>query len=254
LLALSSGQWLQYLDADDYLKQDKIAAHAQFVRANPDTDIVYGPVIFEHWNGEDVREELVPIPEPHDDWTLLASWKLPQTGGPLWRKQAVLDVGGWKVDQPCCQEHELYLRLLIGGKRFRYFESTGAVYRQWSNDTVCKRDMREVHRRRLMIEATAEHHLRATGNLSAARRNAINQARFEIARAAWQYDRKVALDIVDLIRASDPAFSPGGPAAPTRYRAIYRPFGFAAAEFVAERQRQLSSIFNWRRNEAPRVQ
>jgi glycosyltransferase involved in cell wall biosynthesis len=244
LLALSSGQWLQYLDADDYLKCDKIAAQARFIEQNPDTDIVYGPVIFEHWNGTDVREELVPIPQPNDDWVLLASWQMPQTGSPLWRKQAIVDVGGWKVDQPCCQEHELYLRLLTNEKRFRYFDSTGAVYRQWSDDTVCKRNIGEVHRRRLMIEAAAEDHLHETGQLSAARRNAINQARFEIARGAWQYDRKLALGIVGNIHASDPAFRPDGPAAPARYRAVYGPFGFAAAELMAEQQRRLVSIFN----------
>ena len=32
-----------------------------------------------------------------------------QTGAPLWRRQAICEVGGWKPDQPCCQEHELYI-------------------------------------------------------------------------------------------------------------------------------------------------
>ena len=59
-----------------------------------------------------MAQEPVPIPEPHDPWILLARWYLPQTGASLWRKQALLDVGGWKPGQPACQEHELYLRLV----------------------------------------------------------------------------------------------------------------------------------------------
>ena len=31
---------------------------------------------------------------------------MPQTGAPIWRKQEILDVGGWKNDQPSCQEHD----------------------------------------------------------------------------------------------------------------------------------------------------
>src|SRR5262245_58403046 len=35
LLELASGEWLQYLDADDYLLPEKIAAQMQFVTAHP---------------------------------------------------------------------------------------------------------------------------------------------------------------------------------------------------------------------------
>lgn len=28
----------------------------------------------------------------------------------------LLDIGGWKREQPCCRERELYLRLLIGAR------------------------------------------------------------------------------------------------------------------------------------------
>src|SRR5262249_31108979 len=149
LLELARGEWVQYLDADDYLLPEKIAQQMQYVSAHADLDIVFGPVTLEHWSEQDSRCELLPIPEPHDLWILLAAWRLPQTGALLWRKQAIIDVGGWKPDQPCCQEHELYLRMLIGGKRFAHLPTNGAIYRQWSEATVCKRDIGEVHRRRL---------------------------------------------------------------------------------------------------------
>ena len=31
---------------------------------------------------------------------------MPQTGVLIWRKQEILDVGGWKHDEPSCQEHD----------------------------------------------------------------------------------------------------------------------------------------------------
>ena len=62
-------------------------------------------------------------------------------------------------------EHELYLRLLIGEKRFAYHPTNGAVYRQWSTNTICKRDISEVHHRRLEIEQRLEEHLRKKNEL-----------------------------------------------------------------------------------------
>ncbi len=234
LLKLSRGEWLQYLDADDWLKPDKIEKQMEAIEKDPAVDVLYSPTRFAWHEDNGIREKAHPIPEPHDPWMLLASWNLPQTGGPLWRRQALLDVSGWNNRQPCCQEHELYLRLLKAGKRFRHFPGDGAVYRQWSSDTVCKRNIPLVHSKRLEIEDDLETHLRTSGELTPLRANAINQARFEIARGRWHYDRRGAQHLIQKMHASDPNFIPQGPAAPSSYQTLYRFLGFTAAERIAE--------------------
>lgn len=237
-LELAQGKWLQYLDADDYLLPGKVASQMEFLGANPSIDVVFGPAIWEHCGQSGTLRELVPIPEPHDPWVLLARWSLPQTGAPLWRKQAIKDVGGWKLDQPCCQEHELYLRLLMGEKRFAYCNSNGAIYRQWSEQTVCKRDKPEVRRRRLAILQSEEDFLRSQNELTSERLWAINMARFETARMVWQTDHTEARRIMKLVRQTDPGFLPNGTMAPPRYRLIYRLFGFRWAESIADWRRR----------------
>ncbi|MGA9778113.1 MAG: glycosyltransferase family 2 protein [Limisphaerales bacterium] len=241
LLELARGEWLQYLDADDYLLPEKVANQMQFLAADPETDVVFGPVTVEHWSEHETRREMLPIPEPHDLWVLLARWYLPQTGASLWRKQAVIDVGGWKPDQPCCQEHELYLRLLTAAKRFTFCPHNGTVYRQWSEQTVCKRDRSEVRRRRMDIEARAEQFLRERGQLTRDRLWAINQTRFEMARSAWQNDHAAAVRIMEVVRRSQPDFQPGGDAAPPRYWMIFCTLGFRMAETLADWHRLLRS-------------
>lgn len=239
LLKLSTGEWLQYLDADDYLLPDKLEQQIQHLDRFPDADVLYSPTIFEYWQGETSRQELLAIPQPHDPWILLARWYLPQTNSPLWRKQAIVDVGGWKPDQPCCQEHELYLRLLMAGKQFEYLEYAGSVYRQWSEATICKRDKPEVFRQRLRIEDRLEDYLRTHQMLNPERRFSINQARFECARKIWSFEREWANSLISIIKESDPHFLPSGIAAPKAYQITYRFLGFVAAENIAMFNRSL---------------
>ena len=237
LLELAEGAWLQYLDADDYLMPEKIERQVAFLSSgHADVDIVYGPVTMEHWSESGSERSELPIPEPHDEWILLARWFLPQTGAPLWRKSALVDIGGWKADQPCCQEHELYLRLLMAGKRFAYCAAGGAVYRQWSEATVCRRDVPEVNRQRLEIKRRAQEFLASRGELTPVRLAALNVARFEIARNAWNYDRRLATDINEQIKTADKHFVPAGtPAAPLQYQIAYQFLGFKRAEEIADR-------------------
>lgn len=265
LLELSRGEWLQYLDADDYLLTNKIERQVEFLHRHPDTDIVYSPVVLQHHNyiveatlesrqqeiatssleilnlesPNAITQEILPIPQPHDPWILLARWYLPQTGSCLWRKQSIIDVGGWNEAQKCCQEHELYLRLLQDRQLFSYFDVEGSIYRQWSEETVCNQDKAETYRRRLEITDKIEQHLTATQQLTKPRQNAINQARFECARIIWLTDKEWSKSIIQQICQQDLEFVPTGNCAPEIYRLMYQVFGFSFAETVAAFKRSL---------------
>lgn len=240
LLELSTGEWLQYLDADDYLLPDKLEKQVQYLHQCPEVDVLYSPSILEYWNNENTRQEILPIPQPHDPWILLARWYLPQTNSPLWRKQAIIDVGGWKPNQLCCQEHELYLRLLMAGKKFEYYSEPGSVYRQWSESTVCKRDKSETRRQLLKIQDKIESYLKNQNQLTPERQDAINQARFECARLIWLTNRQWATEIITKIQETDKSFIPSGQAAPKSYCLIYKLLGFMIAEKFAEFKRSFT--------------
>jgi Glycosyl transferase family 2 len=265
LLELSRGEWLQYLDADDYLLPNKIAKQIEFLTQYPDTDVVYSPSIFQAHNyvveaalknrkyqpliassqalnldsPNTITQEVLPIPQPHDPWILLARWYLPQTGGPLWRKQAIIDVDGWKADQLFYQEHELYLRLLQAGKQFNYFGEAGLVDRQWSKTRVDKQGQIEIYRRRLEITDKIEQFLAQIQQLSPTRQDAINQARFECARIIWLTDKSWSKSIIKQIRDRDLTFIPTGNCTPEIYRLMYQFLGFHFAETIAAVKRSL---------------
>jgi glycosyltransferase involved in cell wall biosynthesis len=248
LLELSRGDWLQYLDADDYLLKDKVEEQMRFIEANPQTDVAFSRFLFETYVGEQAHQKVSLMLEPLDPWCLLVRWDLPQTGAVLWRRESVASVGGWKVNQPCCQEHELYLRMLKAGHHFAYCTDYGAVYRQWTSGSVCTKDVREVNRRRLDIINDAEEFLVAQKAMSSERLCVINQARLEMARLVWHYDRQFALQIAKDIKKSQPDFDPGGYGRRIKcslaYRYIYRLFGFRSAEVIAGLARRFAKATN----------
>jgi glycosyltransferase involved in cell wall biosynthesis len=186
LLALARGLWLQYLDADDYLLPDKIERQIAFLDAHPGADIIYSPIslVFNYYGARGLagweRGYIVPIPEPRDPWILLVREHLPQTGGPLCRKSAIKAVGGWKSDQVCCQEYELYLRLLMAGHQFVYCPHVGAVHRRWSEATLSRRNESQTARQFMKILDRAEKFLITHGELKQDRRRAIDQQRSHI--------------------------------------------------------------------------
>ena len=237
LLKLARGEWLQYLDADDYLLPEKIEKQMHFLAQFPAADIVFGPHIQELCENGKVSQNLSVIPNPLDPWSLLVRWDLPQTGAMLWRKQAVQDVGGWKEDQVCCQEHKLCFHLLKAEKQFAYCADSGAVYRQWSEGSVSTRNPQMVHHWRIEIIRAAEKHLREQGLLTLERLWAVNQARLEIARLVWSYDKEKAVEIARVIHGTQPSFLPEGPGRrisySLAYRIGYRLLGFSKLERLA---------------------
>lgn len=240
LLELATGEWLQYLDADDYLEPTKI--EAQLERVTDTTDVVYSPTtwIYVDANGVETDRREFHLEGPHDPWKHLIMWTLPQTGGALWKRSAVEAVGGWKNDQPCCQEHELYSRLLIAGCQFDFCPTGGAMYRQWSSDTVCRRDPLQTFVKRLEVVRAVEQHLQTTGQLTSEQKNAIAHTRLQCARSICHLDWAEGCRIAGLARQMHPEFRlPDAECFPRLYRLMYPVLGFALTERIASFRRRV---------------
>jgi hypothetical protein len=229
-LRAAQGEWIQYLDADDYLEPEKLSQ--QFAEANggTDADVIYSPTRVDDPGRGTVT--VAAIDPHHDLYAQWLSWQLPQTGGALWRKTALDSLGGWKEGQPCCQEHELYLRALQAGLRFRLAPTPHAVYRIWSEETVCRRDPRQVIRvRTQLIDALCDW-MRPRDLWKPEHSQIAGQAFFEMARTMAKYDLAEAA-AYHRERLAKGLIFPNGPAAPLRYKLVYRTIGFAAAERLA---------------------
>lgn len=230
------GSWVQFLDADDYLEPEKIAQQLAETRQGEEADIIYSPV----W-----IEKVSPPPEPRypsqtapgtDIFSQWIAWKIPQTGGCLWRRTALQTLHGWREDQPCCQEHELYLRALMAGQRFVFAPTPHAVYRIWSEDTLCRRDPCRVHQERTRLIDRLQAWLVSRERWTKTHQRVAGRACFEMARMIAKYDLDAAL-AYHRERRQRGLLHLEGPAAPLAYRLTHQLFGFAAAEKLAAARR-----------------
>ncbi len=243
LTDLATGEWLQYLDADDYLLHDKITSQFAEASESPSADVLYSPMTLEHWReGQAPLHELLELPETHDAWALMARWQFPGTHAVLLRRAAVEEVGGWMPDATCCQERELFVRMLKANKRFVFCPSRGAIYRQWSDSTVSKRDPLLNLQKRLQVIESIEEHLLAAGQLIPIRQDAIAYARLECARGIYRFDRSQGIECAARAIVRHPGFRlPPAPCFSLAYRLAFRVGGFEAAEWIALRTVQVAA-------------
>ena len=189
-------------------------------------DVVCGPVTWLWVDGEEplpVRHEF----EPPDIWCLVALGRLPQIGGSLWRKSALVDVGGWSTKLRTKEENDLYYRLAVAGKKFELTSVGGAYYRRWKGETVSRTLKHEKLGNHLALIDSIEQHLIRYDGLTEERTAVLNQMRWPPVRSLYHTDRELALRVDQSIRASDPRFIPSGNS--RSYCLAYRYAGLAFA-------------------------
>ena len=237
LLELSNGEWLQYLDADDYLLPTKVENQLQEA-STEHVDVIYSPPLVEVWKSSgqceassgsnyDLRD---PLPL---QWI---RWQVAQTGTLLWRTEALRNIGGWNEEFPCCQDNELTLRAIIRGLRFLLVNRNEAVYRLWSQETVCRKNPRlviEVKTR--LIDEMIEWVRHQPVDHSRMQEEA-GQACFEMARTLARMSISSAA-AYRKERRSKGLFLPRGPAAPVLFRLVQKCVGFSNAERFARWRR-----------------
>lgn len=232
LATSASGEWLQYLDADDYLLPNKITGQLEALRREQwRPDVIYSPIIV---RDEEKSAEFVTKIDPREDpETHFIRWVPFCTHGILLRRSAVLEIGGWKENQRVCQEHELILRLFTSAKMFAYCNDIGAVYRHHGKDTVSKRSPLYTIQMRMEITNRFETWLRTRDSLSRVRSKALYATRIETARNAWNIDSAYASELARLAAESGWHWVSGNRAVPATFQIAQLFLGFRRAQKLA---------------------
>lgn len=232
LLRMASGEWIQYLDADDYLLSHKISDQFQCVSRNSGIDVIYSPVILEEsTQGLSVRRN-IRMPSKNDFYINFIRWGPLQTNGFLFRKDILLEVGGWNENQTVCQEHELLLRLIRQGASFYLHDTPSSVYRRHYRSSISTSNTLATIKARMSITDQLEEYLTCRNMIDVNKRSALDLSRIECARSAYQQDPIYAKSLADRTKLSL-SFDLMEPAAPFMYRVALRMLGFMLAERIA---------------------
>lgn len=104
-----TGEFVQFLDADDELLPGKLAHQMElFLNSTVRVDFIAGSYLWVRRKGLAVFRH----PEYLDPWVGLITTRLGITSANLWRRESVIGVGGWNVKQRSSQEYELMFRLM----------------------------------------------------------------------------------------------------------------------------------------------
>ena len=240
LLRSATGEWIQYLDADDYLLRHKIAAQMEAALGPASPDVVCSPVILREESTGAERPLL--FEQPGDIVMQFLQWGVLNTTGFLYRKQVLVEAGGWNEQQPACQEHELLLRIIKRSAKVASLSEPGSVYRLHGTASVSRKDPLRTARLQSALLDEMQSYLEQNGRFRPEYRRALFVSRLETARKTWPMDKTFASGLARKARATGAsAWSTQSPALPASYRIMHALFGFEGAERIADFQRNLRS-------------
>lgn len=130
-LAAASGSYIKFLDSDDYLLPDTLAAQLEQARVPNSKQIVFGDAILVNNAGNTLKEAFYRKLEDGFQMTgetmILQS---PLTSMPLYPACALRAVDGFDLQMPAAQEYDLHLRLFFAGWQFIFNRTTSYAYRE----------------------------------------------------------------------------------------------------------------------------
>jgi glycosyltransferase involved in cell wall biosynthesis len=230
-LARATGEWIQFLDADDYLLPEKLVS--QLSTSRNDADVLCSPTVEERWvDGVIVDRQIRPFPSVIDWYALWISWTMPQTGGALWKAEALRKIGGWDETFRCNQEYELYFRAFRSDLRFVEAGEPYSTYRIWSASTVCRADHRAVIDLMTSLIDDFLGWLKEKNRLTPRYQQLAAQQFFRQARQLAVQDIDYASQYYKE-RKREGLISTASDVAPWKYKIALRCFGFALAERLA---------------------
>lgn len=224
-MAIATGTYIQFLDADDVLLPDKLSGQVALLAAHPDRDLVVGDYFVLHGNRE--REHIKAL--AHGPWMGLIKTRIGSTCSNLWKRSTVLKAGGWNEELASSQDHELLFRMLSMGCTVAYDQRPCTVVDKARPGRISAADNTGNWLRYIELRVAVREHLRTVdAERFAAEISAADQYLFMAIHLLAHQDLAPA---VDLYRKHIPkGFVPEASAAITnRYIRAHRLLGFEKA-------------------------
>lgn len=225
-LAMTEGEYVQFLDADDAVLTDKLHRQVDLAIANGMPDLVVGDFrnIYEDGTEETIRGLGT---EP---WIALITTQLGTTSANLFKRSALESVGGWALDQASSQDYELMFRMLSGNATVAWDPHVSSLVLKRTVGSISRTGLRDNWLRYLNLRKAMRAHLQQLDAKHYQRAIAeADQSIFMAIRVLSRHDPVLAREEFD--RSLPAGFIPDRTAAVTpSYIMFYKSFGFRAAQ------------------------
>ncbi len=236
--ALSSGAYIQYLDADDYLLPKKIAKQVCYIEETL-ADVVYNDEKHIRYlsNGKSYLTEIKLDGLPEDILELFLSCQAYiQTGNPLFKRKVITDSGGWDETLKAAQDIDFFRSVAMNGAKFVYRSGCYILYRKYESKDRITCNLANVWNYRLLATKKAEEKLIELDKLSTRYKKALAYFYCTIAIYGCRYLNYLKyLILLKKIRILDPSFQEDSPIlrnGSAIYRTLNKIFGFIIAGLI----------------------
>jgi glycosyltransferase involved in cell wall biosynthesis len=130
--ALTTGEFIQYLDSDDLLYPDKLKKQVDYLISNSDCDGVFGD-----WEmGTAEKNELITAYKIDDLIDQMLTKRCIANFSFLMRRSIVQKIGDWDVNIKRNQEIDFHLRGVLAGGNFAYQSLNCGLWRTHRNERI----------------------------------------------------------------------------------------------------------------------
>ena len=222
-LSLADGDYIQFLDADDLLEEDKIKHQIEIILYSDNKPDV---VAAAYWRVQlktgDRRQVKMNISDP---WLGLLESRLGCTCSNLWRREKLLQVDAWDEKMSSSQEYDLMFRLMKSDAKLKYDFVPKTIVRERTSGNISSVNVYANLINYCELRIRIIDFLKETGYF----KYEYYQILFDCFRLIYPMDKKLALK---LFRDYLPVkFQPEeSPVTTKLYVMLFRLFGFSFAE------------------------
>ena len=234
---ISSGEFIQYLDSDDLLAENKIAIQVGVLRKTG-ADVAYGDwkKLVRRADGVFVRGEIIrrKIRNPEIDLFTGDAYNPPFAY--IFRRSIVEAVQGFNEHLPVIQDARFVFDCALRGARFVYCQGLMGYYRVHSKDSLSRRDAVAFVRDCLLNAEEIETWWASHKGISDERKKALLRVYGYIARASFENDKPTFEVAYKRLERLDPRYTPSNN---VLLKLLSFLFGYRNAEMAALQYRRL---------------
>jgi glycosyltransferase involved in cell wall biosynthesis len=111
-MEIAKGEYLQFLDADDYLLPGKLSSNIELITQNDSDECL---LIGNFYKKELKKKDLECYNYYTDQWLALITYHFGTTSSNLWHKKLIEQAGHWDESLSSCQDYDLLFRIIQSG-------------------------------------------------------------------------------------------------------------------------------------------